>query len=270
VDIGILLLRPTGAGAFQNSAAAFALVNKPLIVNSDDPAAYQQNSLLSLNVGRIDVTGGVSNASLLTVSTRLRTRVRPTLDPLAFLPVPDAATAPVRSNGPLTLNGLLATLQPGVYRGGIHVTGLTTVVMNPGVYILEGGGFQVSGAATVTGLGVVVYNSTGGHAPGPIRVSGLGKVVLTAPTSGPYQGINFFQHRGLTLPVEITGSGLTTITGTVYAPKAAVTLTGTAAVGLDILGGAFVAESMTVRGVGAVTVNLGRNTPRVPDVRVVE
>ncbi len=201
LDIGIILLRPTGAGAFTNSAAAFALVNKPLVVNSSDPAAYQQSAPLSLNLNRIDVTGGMSDLGLVSLSTRVRTKVRPTLDPLAFLPVPDTSSMTVRSAGPLTLNGLVATLQPGVYRGGIHVTGLATVRMAPGVYVMDGGGFVVDGAAAVTGLEVVVYNSTGsGYAPGPIKVSGLGKVVLTAPTTGTCQGISFFQHRGLTQP----------------------------------------------------------------------
>jgi hypothetical protein len=201
---------------------------------------------------------------------KVRTGVRPTLDPLAQLPVPTSST--VRSPTPTTVNTIIPTiLQPGVYKGGIRVTGASVVVMNPGVYIMEGGGFRVDGLATVTGLGVMVYNSTSPtYAPGPIRVEGVGKAVLTAPLSGTYQGINFFQHRAMTEPVAVTGLGLTTITGVVYAASAPVNLTGTAAVGLDILGGAYVADSMTVTGVGAVTVDLGLNRPRVPDVRVVE
>ncbi len=71
--------------------------------------------------------------------------------------------------------------------------------------------------------------------------------------------------------MTVTGNGQVTLTGTVYAAKAAVALTGTAAAGLDVLGGAYVADSMTVTGAGAVTVNLGlAPPPRVPDVRVVE
>jgi hypothetical protein len=272
LKIGIVLLRPHGPGAFNNSAAAFALANKPLIVDSDDPAAFQSNGAALVSISRIDVTGGASNASLLTLSGRVRTGVRPTLDPLAFLPVPDANAMTVRSSDPLTVNTIVpTTLQPGVYRGGVHVTGLSVVLMSPGVYVMEGGGFQVDGSATVTGLGVTVYNTTSGtYPPGPIKVDGLGKVVLTAPLSGTYQGVSFFQHRGLTQPVTVSGLGLTTLTGVVYAAKAPVTLTGTAAAGVDVLGGAYVADSLTASGVGAVTVDLGLNRPRVPDVRVVE
>lgn len=272
LPIGIILLRPAGPAAFDNSAAAFALVNKPLIVNSTDPAALRSTGLAVVSLNRIDVTGSVSIGNLLTINAPIRTGIRPTLDPLAFLPVPDTTGMSVRSNTPLTINSLVPTvLQPGVYRGGIRVTGASVVVMLPGVYVTEGGGFRVDGLATVTGLGTMVYNTTSPTYPaGPISVTGVGKVVMTAPLSGTYQGINFFQHRGLTQPVSVTGVGLTTITGTVYAVKAHVNLNGSAAVGLDILGGAYVADSMTVSGVGAVTVDLGLNRPRVPDVRVVE
>ncbi|OWK44529.1 pilus assembly protein TadG-related protein [Fimbriiglobus ruber] len=272
LPIGIIALRSSGANAFQNSALVFALVNKPLIVNSSDPAAFSLTGLVNVFLAsRVDVTGGTNLGGLLTLTTKINTGVRPTLDPLAFLPLPDM-TAPVRSSSPLAINGLLpVVLQPGIYQGGIQVSGAAIVVMAPGVYIMQGGGFTVNGLATVAGIGVMVYNGTSPtYAPGPIAVGGLGKLVMIAPLSGTYQGINFFQQRNLTQPISVTGLGLTTITGVVYGASAPVTLTGSAAVGLDIMGGAYVVDSMTVGGIGAVTVNLGLNPPRVPDVRVVE
>lgn len=268
--IGIICLRDSGPSTFNNTSVALAVVNKPIIVNSDDPVAFRHFGL-ALVATNVDVTGGVNVTGLLNI-TRMRTDVRPTLDPLAFLPVPDVAAMPLRSNSPLTLNSLLPViLQPGIYRGGLRVTGATVVLMTPGVYVMEGGGFRVDQLATVTGLGTMVYNTTSPtYAAGPISVTGLGKVVMTAPLSGTYQGLNFFQHRGITQPISVTGLGLTTITGCVYAASAAVNLNGTAAVGLDILGGAYVVDTMNISGVGAVTINLGLNPPRVPDVRLVE
>jgi hypothetical protein len=95
-------------------------------------------------------------------------------------------------------------------------------------------------------------------------------VALAAPLSGTYQGINFFQDRGLATTISMTGVGLAAITGVVYAAQAPVSLTGLALVGVDILGGAFVVNSLTVQGVGAITLDLNLNPPRVPDVRLVE
>jgi len=182
LNIGIILLRPNGAAAFNNSALVFGLVNKPLIVNSSDSQALRSTGLTLTALGRVDVTGGKQISSLLVLSGKVRTGVRPTLDPLARLPVPTSST--VRSATPLTVNTIIPTiLQPGVYKGGIRLTGPSVVVMNPGVYIMEGGGFRVDGLATVAGLGVMVYNSTSAtYPPGPIRVEGAGKAVLRPPS----------------------------------------------------------------------------------------
>ena len=86
---------------------------------------------------------------------------------------------------------------------------------------MQGGGFVVDSSATAIGLGVMVYNTTSStYAAGPISVTSVGKVTLVAPTSGTYQGINFFQNRSMTNPVSLTGSGLAAITGVVYAASA--------------------------------------------------
>ena len=272
LPIGIHALRPSGADAFLNTSAAFVMVNKPIIVNSNDPSALRLTGLASVVVGRVDVTGGIESYSLVSITAgRIRTGVRPTLDPLAFLPVPETS-GPVRSNSPLTIQSLIpVVLQPGVYRGGIRVTGASIVVMTPGMYVMEGGGFRVDGLATVTGLFTTVYNTTSTqYASGPFSVEGLGKVVLTAPLTGTYQGLNLFQNRGMTEPVSITGAGMTAITGVIYAASAPANVNGSAAIGLDILGGAYVVDSIRMGGIGAITVNLGLNPPRVPDVRTVE
>jgi hypothetical protein len=272
MKIGLILLQSSGADAFLNKALAFTVINTPIIVNSTDAAAYDEPSFGVTIASRYDITGGYSNTGGALMLGRIRTGVRPTPDPLAFLPVPSTAGVPVQKNAPLTVNSLLPTvLQPGIYQGGIHITGLSIVVMQPGVYIMQGGGFQVDSAATVTGIGVVIYNTTSTtYAAGPISVTSTGKVALSAPLSGTYQGINFFQDRTLNTPITMSGAGLAVITGVIYAPLAPVNLTGLAVAGLDVLGGAYVVHSMTVQGIGAINIDLRLNPPRVPDVCLVE
>ncbi len=272
LSIGIVALQASGPGAFVNNAAAFVLTGKPLIVNSTDPAAFEQTSSGVFVAGQVDVSGGTLVTGAPIVLAGVYTGVAPTLDPLSTLPVPNAATATVRSTTPLTINSVLPTiLQPGVYQGGIHVKNASIVVMSPGVYILQGGGFKVDSLATVTASQVMIYNTTSStYASGPISVGGTGNVLITAPTSGTYRGVSFFQDRTLAQPISFTGLGVTSITGVIYATQAAVTLTDTLGTALDILGGGFVVNSMTTSGIGTVTINLGLNPPRVPDVRVVE
>jgi hypothetical protein len=79
-------------------------------------------------------------------------------DPLAGMAQPDASDYTIQSKKKLSISGKQnVTLDPGLYVGGIQVTG-GTVTLNPGVYYMEGGGFAVSGSGSVYGNGVMLYN----------------------------------------------------------------------------------------------------------------
>jgi hypothetical protein len=271
LKIGLILLRKSGASALLNNSPALTLINGSIIVDSNDPAAYNQSSFGAVIANNIRVTGNYINPGSALILAKLRTGVRPTLDPLAYLPVPDMSGATVRSTSPLVVNSLLPTvLSPGVYQGGIQVKGLSSVIMTSGNYFMDGGGFQVGDSATVTGLNVMVYNTAVSYPAGSIELSSLGKIVMTSPQSGTYQGINFFQNRSLTQPISITGYGLSAIQGVIYAAQAPVKLTGNGTLGVDILGGAYVCDSMQIQGLGGININLGLNPPRVPEIHLVE
>ena len=96
----------------------------------------------------------------------------------------------------------------------------------PGIYILQGGGLTITQTSTLTGSGVMFYNAPGDYS-GEINLSGKSNVTLSAMTSGPYQGIVFFQNRSSSDPVEIgSGDAMVTLTGVVYAPDAPVAMYG--------------------------------------------
>ena len=94
--------------------------------------------------------------------------------------------------------------------------------------------------------------------------------MLTAPASGKYQGINFFQDRTLTNRLTLKGQNNTAISGTVYAPSASVTLIGNGITGYDTLGGGIIANSLTIEGLGNIQVSSTFNRPKVPEVFLVE
>src|SRR5262249_23009032 len=147
-----------------------------------------------------ELVGGYASSG--TLLGPVRTKVPPTTDPLRWLPTPNPTSYPLRSAVPLTINSLLPTvLSPGVYKGGISIKGASVVTMLPGEYVMDGGGFQVSGAATLTAVSVMLYN--GGAAPGPIQLSTSGAVVWSAPLTGVYSGVSFFQDRAVAQPVQI-------------------------------------------------------------------
>jgi hypothetical protein len=238
-------------------------------VNSSDPAALQQNGL-ALLASSFEITGNYTSSGGLMLGP-VHAGVDPTPDPLATFPPPNPANYSVQSTKPLAINSVLPTiLQPGVYKGGIQISGLSIVTMMPGVYIMDGGGFQVSNLATVLGLETMIYNTSGSYPAGAISISAAGKIVLVPPLSGTYQGIGIFQDRAMNQPISISGLGLTSISGTVYAPAAAVNLNGLVNLGIDTLGGAFICNTLQVSGIGSINVNLGNNYPQVPQINLVE
>lgn len=121
-------------------------------------------------------------------------------DPLGNYPAPNYADSPIQRTSQLHYGGsTVATIQPGIYIGGLKFDGNAVVTMAPGVYYLAGGsGFLVQQNATVIGTGVMIYS---GPAPnktanaGPVTIDTTGVVTLSPPTSGPWAGMTIFVER---------------------------------------------------------------------------
>src|SRR5205085_12154108 len=134
------------------------------------------------------------------VNGAVHTSVPPTPDPLRSLPAPDPSQYPVRSQSTLVLNASApVVLQPGVYHGGIYIWG-GTVTLSPGIYVIDGGYFYVTGQSNVVANGVMLYQV---GATGEFEVDNQGKLTMSAPTSGVYQGICYFHDRTTAGVVEV-------------------------------------------------------------------
>jgi hypothetical protein len=271
-NIGIMALNGSGAGTFTTTGiGAFVVLNAPIYVNSSDPAAFNQAGIGPITASSFRIAGGYVNSSGGLIWGPMYTGVPPSPDPLANYPTPNPASYAVQSASAMTIDSLLPTiLNPGVYKGGISIKGASVVTMLPGIYIMDGGGFQVSGLATLAAVEVMIYNTSVTQPAGPVTFNTTGVVAIVPPLSGTYQGFSIFQDRSSTQPVSLTGFGVTSVLGTIYAPSAPLALTGLASVGADTLGGAYIAGSITVGGVGGININLGPHYVRVPDVTLVE
>jgi hypothetical protein len=103
-------------------------------------------------------------------------------------------------------------LHPGTYCHGLSLK--DTVTLNPGVYVIEGGDFNVNAKAKISGTGVTIY--TKGTAR--ISMNGTATVKLSAPTSGDYSGVLFFGDRdndGSTKNI-FNGTADSLLTGAIY------------------------------------------------------
>ena len=118
-------------------------------------------------------------------------------DPLASVSIP--ALGPCLSP-PTPAHGLV-TVNPGTYCGGLSFTGVD-VTLNPGVYVITGN-LSINNHHSITGpslsgSGVTIYmtkDSTHGY--GAISISNASSISLSAPTSGPYEGILIFTDRNM-------------------------------------------------------------------------
>ncbi len=158
------------------------------------------------------------------------------------------------SDAPLTP----ISLTPGVYKGGIQVNN-TQLVLAPGIYIMDGGGFQAYGASTVTGTGVMIYNTSYSQPAAPIVVAGEGKVTLSALTEGAYKDMLFFQDPTNTYASGVWAQGnITAANGTFYFPKATYALF-TDGSTIDLATTRFIADKMFLSGNASLRVNFDPN-----------
>jgi hypothetical protein len=210
-------------------------------VSSGSSCVYALNSLSNIGVVTshcgVNVETGPCPPALVTAP---HIGCGPTMpaDPLGYLPAPTVGGCDYPAQN-ITGTMPTPTLNPGTYCGGITITA-SNVIFNPGLYVLNGGGLSIT-ASTVTGSGVTFYNSgsgTGvcGTCYRPVILTALSPAsILTAPTSGTYEGVLFFQDRANSLAgsfganVPLTGY----LAGAYYFPDADISFSGTVDLGIN-------------------------------------
>jgi hypothetical protein len=239
----VYVLHPTLGGAFTIAGGSNVTASCGIFVNSSSSTAFTANGTANVNSSTILVNGGMSLSSNSVVSPTPTTHAGTFSDPLQNFAMPTFSGC--MENSFHTSGG--ATLNPGVYCDGITLSGNGTTTFNPGLYVLNGGGLSVTGGGTLSGTNVTFFNTgQSGHTPGPISTGGSATLILSAPNSGPYQGMLFVQDRNLTYSSNngISGSANSVLTGTLYFPSTSLSFTGSAAGSFT----AIVAWSVTFNG----------------------
>ena len=118
-----------------------------------------------------------------------------------------------------TGSGNLTTGAGNYTMGTFTSSGSSSLTIGSGLYITTGN-LSLKGSGALTGTSDTFYTE------GSTTVSGSGSMNLTAPTSGTYNGIVFFESTTNSNPISITGSGGMNLDGIVYAPDAPMTFSG--------------------------------------------
>jgi hypothetical protein len=226
VGASILVLDPKASGALAVDGNGAINVPGSIVVDSSSPTALTASGNAKVAASSIQIVGGYSQTGHATISPTPITGITPVADPLACLADPTGG----KSRGSIDLSKGSQTIDPGIY-GHIKVSGKASLTMNPGVYIVAGGGFDVSGQASVSGTGVMIYNA-GSNYPNPggtfggVSLSGDGSCQLAAPASDAYAGVLIFQSRDNAMALSFSGNAASDASGTIYAPAAAMTMSG--------------------------------------------
>jgi hypothetical protein len=170
-------------------------------------------SLAAKCVTTVGATSGLSNSyTKLTCGMSLE-RQYPSLDPL------DGVSPPTPGSCMSMSNGKTKTLSPGTY---CNKTWTGNITLNPGTYILQGGGIKLNGGDSITGVGVTIFLL--GDAV--FTTNGNQLLNLSPATIGPYAGITIYQEKADTNQLTINGTSDSKVLGFVYAPGAPVAYTG--------------------------------------------
>jgi hypothetical protein len=133
---------------------------------------------------------------------------------------------------------------PGYYANGLSLSAGYNAVFQPGIYYMNGT-FSINGnpSSSLTGSGVMIFIGPSGS----LSLAGNGSVTLSPPSSGIYQGITIFQSRSNTAAATISGNGKFNISGTLYAAKALMKVTGNGDVAI---GSQVIADQLQNKGGG--------------------
>ena len=269
----IICLDPTGKGALNAGGNGGVLVTgAPVQVNSSNAEAMIANGNGTMSANPFLVTGspGWSTPGGGSFTGTIVPNSVPIPDPLAYLPPPDPSSLILREKNKVQISGnRTVDLLPGLYQGGISASG-GTINLAPGIYYMQGGGFNIGGQANLRGTGVMIYNAPTSNSD-TISIAGQGSIVLSPPLTGPYQGICFFQDRTSTTPVSVSASpGVEySITGTFYAASADLSVTGNGE--NNVIGSQYISYRLNLGGNGKYFCSWDPNlTPGTRDILLVE
>ncbi len=212
-----------------------SMPNCGIAVNSESDEALYLNGSVLVDVDDVRIHGDYDTVGSVDFQyNSLKTGADTVADPYADLDVPaySSCTAAQKRAGPQRVNSN-ATLSPGVYCGGITITGNNNITFEPGIYIIDGGSFNVTGGGALTGEGVsfVLTNSAGSGSNGTVSISGGRSIDISAPGAGEeMEGVAFYQDRDApsTDSNSIVGTADVRIDGAAYFPSQEITIGGNA------------------------------------------
>lgn len=234
------LLGTSGADFSNSGAATINLNNCGLVDNSGSANAFVNNGSLTMNAYSIGVAGGVSNSGSESMTPKATTGIAASGDPLGRT---EPSTAGCGAKLTYT-TAITTTLSPGCY-DGLQVTAAATLNLGPGLYVFNGD-VNLGGSATLKGSGVTLYFNRA------MTLGGSVSLQLSAPTSGYWNGILFYESPSDSNSLLLTGASSSNLAGIIYLPNAELDISGASSMQLSA---AFVVKQLSNSGAISLTLN---------------
>ena len=246
----IYALAPSGPAIAASGGASLSDPSCGVVVDSSTNSGLTLSGGATISVKSIGVVAPGDNVSGgATVTPAPVFGITPVSDPLVYLQAstPSYNTSSLSCAGAASVSGRntlnLAPSGPIACYNGISASGGSTLnITNPGVIVINGdlslsggstanfgaglyyitGQFAASGGNTASGTGVTFFAAS----TGSFNLSGGVSLNLTAPTSGIYNGLLFWQAQGNIQPITVSGGASSTLKGIVYAPSAPLSMSG--------------------------------------------
>jgi Flp pilus assembly protein TadG len=206
------------------------------------------------------VVGGFETDTALSVTPSVVTDCPALDDPLKDRPAPKFGAC---DHTAMKIASATKVLSPGVYCGGLMISGTSKVTLSPGIYVIKGGPLVVRDTAKLsaenagfylTGLSSVVWFTSGTT------------ISLSAPVDGPMAGLLFFEDRNATgvRLHRLASNNARTLLGTIYLSKSILNIDATAPVGDQSAYTAIVTQSLQLQSGPNLTLNSDYSATNVP------
>ena len=230
----LLALSSTAAGAITvTGSSAVRFTGCDIASNSNASDAFlMSGGAAVVTTGCIHTVGGVSATGNLTLTdcAAPNEQAPVTRDPYANVLEP-SVTGTCQLDTTVGQNNQSTRLTPvenhpsGInsmrFCGGLKLLG--DVDLDPGLYIVDGGDFELRSTTVATGSGVTFFLTNGARAV----INGSATLDLVAPTTGPFAGLIIFSSRDdETVTHQINGNSSSILDGAVYSPAASIDYSG--------------------------------------------
>lgn len=234
----VIALEPTAAVGITMSGNTTVTMGCGMATNSKAANAVSTGGSSRVTASPIGAVGGLSWSANYVGDTTLRPRQIPQKDPFASLPDPDIKTTPCNKTMSVAPHGE-ENFTPGCYKT-VDIKG--TARLAAGEYYIDGGSFSVGAQGKLFGENVTIILTSKNATSNPssiatVDMNGGAQVNLSAPSSGTYAGVLFYQDRRAPdgSANKVNGNTDSFYRGALYFPKQQVTFNGTAGMSTDCL-----------------------------------